>query len=100
MKIAIELNFITEHQKTLLGLLEVDIPVANVLNFSRPVVLTHREREVRDQILKGLQNKEIGAELGISERAVKFHVSSIYRKYGVGARVALIHALVNTKEVA
>ena len=42
--------------------------------------LTDRESEVLDSIAEGLNNKEIGAKLLISEKTVKNHISSIFRK--------------------
>jgi DNA-binding NarL/FixJ family response regulator len=42
--------------------------------------LTPREREVLRLIASGRANKEIGAQLGISERTVKTHISNIFSK--------------------
>ena len=42
--------------------------------------LTDRESEVLDSIAEGLNNKEIGAKLLISEKTVKNHISSIFKK--------------------
>jgi len=42
--------------------------------------LTPREREVLKLIASGRANKEIGNELGISERTVKTHISNIFSK--------------------
>ncbi len=42
--------------------------------------LTPREREVLRLIASGRSNKEIGAQLGISERTVKTHISNIFSK--------------------
>jgi len=46
--------------------------------------------EVLKLMAQGLQNKEIGAALVISERTVKFHVSSILSKLGAGNRTEAV----------
>jgi len=48
--------------------------------------LTDRELEVIRFVSKGLQNKDIASELGISEGTVKTHVISIHEKLGVTGR--------------
>jgi DNA-binding NarL/FixJ family response regulator len=48
--------------------------------------LTPRERAVLEQMARGLGNKQIAAALGISERTVKFHVSSVFSKLGASNR--------------
>ncbi len=53
------------------------------------VKVSRREQEVLDGVLQSLANKEIAAKLNVSERTVKFHVSSLLAKFGVTDRVAL-----------
>jgi DNA-binding NarL/FixJ family response regulator len=48
--------------------------------------LTPREQSVLEQLARGLGNKQIAAALGISERTVKFHVSSLFAKLGAANR--------------
>lgn len=48
--------------------------------------LTAREQAVLEQLARGLGNKQIAAALGISERTVKFHVSSVFTKLGASNR--------------
>jgi DNA-binding CsgD family transcriptional regulator len=53
------------------------------------VKISRREQEVLDGVLKQQANKEIAMNLKVSERTVKFHVSSLLEKFGVTNRVAL-----------
>ena len=55
-----------------------------------PETLTAREMEVLELLAVGLQNKEIGDRLAITERTVKFHVSSILGKLGAGNRTEAV----------
>src|SRR6266852_5038790 len=56
---------------------------------SGPIRLTRREEEVLGGIMRSRSNKEIGATLNLSERTVKFHVSSLLSKFGVRGRMEL-----------
>jgi len=49
--------------------------------------LTKREYEVLTLIAEGLNNKDIADKLFISEKTVKNHVSSIFKKIGVNDRI-------------
>lgn len=51
--------------------------------------LTKRELEVLAELVKGLLNKQIAAKLGISERTVKMHRTSITTKVGVHSAAQL-----------
>ncbi len=51
--------------------------------------LTIREQEIAQNILKGLQNKIIASDLHITERTVKAHLSTIFKKLGVRNRLEL-----------
>jgi DNA-binding CsgD family transcriptional regulator len=53
------------------------------------VKVSRREQEVLAGVLQHLANKEIAAKLNVSERTVKFHVSSLLAKFGVSDRMAL-----------
>ena len=52
--------------------------------------LTPRKREVLDLVVRGMTNATIAAELGVSERAVEMHVTSIFDRAGVENRAALV----------
>jgi DNA-binding CsgD family transcriptional regulator len=53
------------------------------------VQLTRREEEVLSGVMKSLANKEIASNLNLSERTVKFHVSSLLAKFQVRGRMEL-----------
>ena len=61
--------------------------------------LTAKEKEVLKQLVKGKSNKEIGAELHISETTVKTHVSSILQKLQVKDRTQAVIKALNMKLV-
>jgi DNA-binding NarL/FixJ family response regulator len=48
--------------------------------------LTGRERQVLTMLHRGWSNRQIGADLNISERTVKAHLAKIYRRIGVRDR--------------
>lgn len=50
--------------------------------------LSDRERQVLRLAAKGLANKQIGRELGISERTVKVHLGNVFRRIGVADRTS------------
>lgn len=52
--------------------------------------LSVREREVAHEVAAGLSNKEIAAQLGITERTVKAHLGAIFEKLGVRDRLQLV----------
>ena len=52
--------------------------------------LTRREEEVLGGVMRSLANKEIAASLNLSERTVKFHVSSLLTKFRVRGRMELV----------
>jgi len=54
------------------------------------IKLTRREEEVLSGLMKSLANKEIAATLNLSERTVKFHVSSLLAKFQVRGRMELV----------
>jgi two-component system, NarL family, response regulator YdfI len=58
--------------------------------------LTAREIEILRMLAQGLGNKQIAAQLGISEHTVKFHISSILDKLGVSSRTEAVTSGIRT----
>ena len=55
--------------------------------------LSSREREAAVLISRGMSNKEIAAELGISPATVRTHIYNLYQKAGARSRVELLNKL-------
>lgn len=55
--------------------------------------LTRREAEIALLICKGCTNKEIAAELMISEATVKKHISNIFEKTGIVRREEIVQLI-------
>jgi DNA-binding NarL/FixJ family response regulator len=74
-----------------------EAPVKSAPSASLPAALqelTEREREVLDQIARGLTNRQIAEKMVISEKTVKTHVSNLLDKLGLEDRTrAAIWAL-------
>jgi DNA-binding CsgD family transcriptional regulator len=54
------------------------------------ISLTRREEEVLSGLMQSQANKEIAGNLNLSERTVKFHVSSLLAKFRVRGRMELV----------
>lgn len=52
--------------------------------------LSPREQEVLSSVARGLNNREIGTALGISENSVKMHLKRVFFKLGVNDRVEAV----------
>lgn len=56
-------------------------------------ILSPREREVLDELIRGHYNKTIAEHLGITARTVEFHRAHIFEKMGVSSAIELAHKL-------
>jgi DNA-binding NarL/FixJ family response regulator len=52
--------------------------------------LSKRELTILQALQSGLSNKQIAKELFLAEQTVKFHLTNIYRKLGVGSRTEAV----------
>lgn len=58
--------------------------------------LTAKEREVARLLLKGLSTRELAGVTGNTEKRLKHHIASIFRKFGVRSRAELFHDIFPT----
>jgi len=65
-------------------------PPQNLAPLAGCARLSAREAEVAFAVRGGCSNKEIAAQLGISERTVKAHLSAAFEKLGVRDRLQLV----------
>jgi DNA-binding NarL/FixJ family response regulator len=89
-------NLISLPPETMENLLSFSIDDSAIKNGERVVpeemfeTLTAREREVLEMLGEGASNKSIARQLNISEHTVKFHVASIFAKFGVNTRTEAV----------
>jgi NarL family two-component system response regulator YdfI len=65
-------------------------PASSANNTRRETDLTERELEVLESLVRGERNKEIAMRLGITERTVRAHLSTIYMKLNVDSRALAV----------
>ena len=75
-------------------------PVEMVPGGKRAPVLSPREREVATLVARGLSNKEVARELGLSSGTVKIHLHSIFQKLGAKSRYRLIGQAISPDKTA
>jgi FixJ family two-component response regulator len=75
-----------EHSRAVLGL-EAEMRTIR----DRYATLSCRERQVMALVVSGLLNKQVGAELGISEITVKAHRGKVMRKMNAGSFAGLVN---------
>ena len=51
--------------------------------------LTPRERQLINLVRKGMRNREIADELGVTEGTIKVYMHAIFEKVGVSSRTEL-----------
>jgi Response regulator containing a CheY-like receiver domain and an HTH DNA-binding domain len=63
-------------------------------------ILTPREREVFEYLIKHKSTKEIAKELNISEKTVRNHISNTMQKLGVKGRAGAVIELLKLNELS
>lgn len=63
------------------------------------IILTPRERQIFHLLIQNYSTKDIAAELNISEKTVRNHISNVIQKLGVDSRIQAIFELIRLKEL-
>ena len=63
-------------------------------------ILTNREKEVFDLLIKNKTTSEIANELNISEKTVRNHISNAMQKLGVKGRASAVVELLKLGEIS
>ena len=92
---AVEAGEFWIERKMAAKLLDIELHKKNNNDISKTKhILSKREIEVITYLAKGFSNKEIAAELFISEKTVKSHINHIFKKLKISRRIeALMYAV-------
>ena len=63
-------------------------------------ILTKREREVFELLIKNYTTKEMADKLYISEKTVRNHISNVMQKLGVKGRSSAVVELLKLNEIS
>jgi DNA-binding NarL/FixJ family response regulator len=65
-----------------------DLPACGIRTTTKqsPLDFTEREQDVVALVRTGMTNKEIAAEMYVSEKAVEYHLRNVYGKLGISSR--------------
>ena len=67
-----------------------EAPVTRLVSADGEVLLSAREQQVVRFVAEGLNNREIAAQLELSEHTVKNYIFHIFNKLGISSRVELV----------
>jgi len=84
----------TEQLNYILDLVS-EVPSLRVFNSQGARLLTPREEQVVALVAEGLSNRQIAAELNLSEHTIKKYLFRTFEKLGVSTRVELVLYAVN-----
>lgn len=62
-------------------------------------ILTQREKQIFNLLIKNYSTKDIAETLGISEKTVRNHISNVMQKLGVNGRASAVVELLKLKEI-
>ena len=79
----------TEHTHYVLDALS-EVPALRLVNAKGRPLLTAREEQVVALVADGLNNRQVGRELGLSEHTIKKYLLRIFDKLGISTRVELV----------
>ena len=71
---------------------KVSVDAGSCTDHRSRVSLTAKEHDILTLVADGLQNREIGERLGITEGTVKWHMQQVFRKLGVRRRAKAVSA--------
>ena len=63
------------------------------------IILTPREKEIFNLLIKNQSTRDIAKTLGISEKTVRNHISNVIQKLGVDSRIQAGFELIKFKEL-
>ena len=63
------------------------------------IILTPREKEIFNLLIKNQSTGDIAKTLGISEKTVRNHISNVIQKLGVDSRIQAVFELIKFKEL-
>ena len=62
-------------------------------------ILTKREHQVFEMLIKNMTTKDIALKLGISEKTIRNHISNVMQKLGVKGRTSAVIELLKLGEL-
>jgi DNA-binding NarL/FixJ family response regulator len=94
-------EFVQDLRSVAQGNIRIEPELMDAIIMAKTVKLTKRESELVMLVAQGLKNKEIGAELNITENTVKAYLSRLFQKLNVKDRLDLaLYGLKNLKAPA
>ena len=63
------------------------------------IILTPREKEIFNLLIKNQSTRDIAKTLGISEKTVRNHIADVIQKLGVDSRIQAVFELIKFKEL-